>query len=143
MNYHFKIHKEGSGFWAQCIELPGCITQADTREELNHNMQEALNLFVEEEPNSKDLAELPDSSIKPSRSIVEVPLNSQVAFAFLLRYWRIKSGLTQKEAARKIGFDTIYSYQRLETKRCNPSLRTMAMVKRVYPKFSIDLTLSR
>lgn len=30
MFYHFKIHKEENKFWAQCLELPGCITQADS-----------------------------------------------------------------------------------------------------------------
>lgn len=142
MNYHFKIHKEGTGFWAQCIELPGIFTQGDSKEELERNMREALNLFVDEAPDSRDLAALPDYSIKSSKTIVEVPLDSQIAFAFLMRYWRLKYGFTQKEAARKIGFDTIYSYQRLETKRCNPSLKIMSMVKKVYPEFSIDSTLS-
>lgn len=48
MNYHFKIHKEGKGFWAQCIEFEGCITQADDLKSLKNNMQEALNLYIEE-----------------------------------------------------------------------------------------------
>lgn len=48
MRYHFKVHKEKEGFWAECIELEGCVTQADTKEELNLNMQEALNLYLEE-----------------------------------------------------------------------------------------------
>lgn len=143
MQYHFKIHKEGDGFWAQCIELPGCITQADTKQDLQRNMQEALNLFVDEEPNSQDVAALPDPSIKLSKTVVEVSLDSQIAFAFLLRYWRIKYGFTQKEAARRIGFDTIYSYQRLETKRCNPSLKILSLVKKLYPEFSIDLTFTK
>lgn len=45
MRYHFKVHKEKEGFWAECIELPGYVTQADTNEDLGLNMQEALNLF--------------------------------------------------------------------------------------------------
>ena len=47
MKYQFKIHKEGNGYWAQCIEFEGCITQADSIEELHRNMQEALNLYLE------------------------------------------------------------------------------------------------
>ena len=34
MKYHFKIHKEKGGFWAECLELVGCSTQADTKDEL-------------------------------------------------------------------------------------------------------------
>ena len=75
------------------------------------------NLFIEKPDNSKDLAPLPDESLKSTRSIVEVPLDPQIAFAFMVRYCRIKHGLTQQEAARKMGFDTLYSYQRLEARR--------------------------
>jgi len=99
-------------------------------------------LYVEEKPNSKDLAILPDSSIKKTKNIVEVPLDLHIAFAFLVRYWRIKYGYTQKEAAQKMGFDTLFSYQRLETKKCNPSLKTMSIVKKIYPEFSIDFAIT-
>ncbi len=141
MLYHFKIYKEGKGYWAQCIELEGCFTQADTKEELFLNMQEALNLYVEERSNSKDLAALPDKNIKITRNIVKVPLAPQVAFSFLVRYWRLKYGWTQKEAAKKMGFENLYSYQRLEAKRCNPNLEIISLVKKIYPEFSVDLAL--
>lgn len=142
MKYHFKIHKEGKGFWAQCIELAGCITEADSMDELQRNMQEALNLYVEEPEDSKELAHLPDESLQITRSIVEVPLDPQIAFAFMVRYYRIKHGLTQHQAAKKMGFDTIYSYQRLEGKRCNPSLKIISKIKRAFPDFSIDYAVS-
>ncbi len=138
MEYHFKIHKEGSGFWAQCIELEGCITEANTLKKLKINMQEALNLYIEEAENSDDLANLPDNSIKLRKNIIKIPVNPQVAFAFLVRYYRIKYKLTQKQAAKKLGFQSIYSYQRLETKKCNPRLETIALLKRLFPEFSID-----
>jgi antitoxin HicB len=141
MKYHFKIHKEGDGFWAQCIELSGCVTEADSMNELKKNMEEALNLYVEETEDSKELASLPDESIRLSRNVVEVPLNSQIAFAFMVRYYRIKHGLTQQQAAKQMGFDTIYSYQRLENKKCNPSLKMIAKIKKVFPEFSIDYAL--
>jgi predicted RNase H-like HicB family nuclease/DNA-binding XRE family transcriptional regulator len=143
MQYHFKIHKEGSGFWAQCLELPGCVTQADTMEELRENMQEALNLYVEEPASSKELIPLPDNTIKSSKTVVAVSVNSQIAFAFMMRYYRIKLGLTQQEAAKRMGFDTIYSYQRLENKRCNPSLKIISQIMKVFPDFSIDYTIKR
>ena len=99
MRYHFKVHKEKKGFWAQCIELVGCVTEADSLEELQKNMQEALNLYVEEPENSKELVALPDETIHVSRNIVEVVLDPQIAFAFMVRYNRIKQGLTQQQAA--------------------------------------------
>jgi predicted RNase H-like HicB family nuclease len=142
MQYHFKIHKDGDVLWAQCIELEGCFAQANTHKELLLNMQEALNLYIEEPANSKDLAAMPDDTIKLSKTTVAVPLDPQIAFSFLMRYWRLKHGWTQKEAATRMGFDKLYSYQRLEAKKCNPSLKIISIIKKIYPDFSIDLTLT-
>ncbi len=142
MNYHFKIHKEDGGFWAECIELPGCFTQADTREELLLNMQQALNLYIEEPSDSKELACLPDDSIKKSKTIVQVALDPNLSFSLLIKHFRIKYKLTQKEAAKKMGFDKIYSYQRLEAGKCNPSLKMLSKIKQIFPEFSIDYAIS-
>lgn len=142
MRYHFKIHKEGKGYWAQCIELPGVMTQANTKEELEKNMREALNLCIEEPEGSKDLSPLPDESIKCSKNVVEVAVDPQIAFSYLLRRERILQGLTQQEAARKMGFDTIFSYQRLERGKSNPSLKIISRVKRVFPNIQVDYALS-
>ncbi len=40
-----------------------------------------------------------------------------------------------------MGFDTIYSYQRLEERRCNPTLKIFSRIKRAFPEFSIDYAL--
>lgn len=137
MKYHFKVHKEGKYFWAQCIELEGCFTQGDSMEELHKNMEEALNLYVYEPANSKELAALPDDSIKTSKYVVEVALEPEIAFSFMVRYHRIQNKLTQQQAAKKLGFKNVYSYQRLE-KKCNATLDMIAKVKELFPSFSID-----
>ena len=142
MKYHFKVHKEGKFFWAQCIELEGCITQACSVAELHENMQEALNLYVQEPEDSIDLPAFPDPSIKRSRNVIEVALDPQIAFSFMVRYYRIKHRMTQQEVAKLMGFDSLYSYQRLEAKRCNPSLKIISKIKRVFPEFSIDSAIS-
>gem|GEM_PF-3794280 len=33
MVYHFHIHQEGSGYWTECVELTGCVTEADSLDE--------------------------------------------------------------------------------------------------------------
>jgi antitoxin HicB len=142
MKYHFKVHKEGKGFWAQCIELEGCITQANSRKELDKRMQEALNLYIDEPVDSKDLAPFPDRSLSISRNVVEVQVDPSIAFAFIVRYNRIKEGLTQQEAADKLGFEHINSYQRLESKKCNPTLRILSLLKKAFPDFSVDFAIS-
>lgn len=141
MNYHFKIHKEGKGYWAQCIELKGCITQANSLKELKTNMQSALNLYLEETEDSEDLVPLPDKSLKPKKNIANIPVDPQVAFAFLVRFYRIKHKMTQQGVAKKLGFQNIYSYKRLETKRCNPRLETISSLKQLFPELSIDFAL--
>lgn len=140
MRYHFKVHKEKAGFWAECIELPGCVTQADTKEELDLNMQEALNLYLEEVEDYEYLAPLPKASIKEGRNVIEVPVDPSVALAFSIRYQRIKQGLTQREAADQLGMKAIYSYQRLE-KRCNPTLDLIYKLVLLFPALSLDKIL--
>lgn len=142
MKYHFKVHKEGKGYWAECMELIGCITEGDTLNELHRNMQEALNLYVNEPEDSKELISFPDDSIRVTKTIVEVPLDPQIAFAFMVRFYRIKYGLTQHQAAKKMGFPSLYSYQRLEGKHCNPSLKIITKIKQVFPDFSVDYAVS-
>ncbi len=99
MKYHFKVHKEGSGFWAKCIELPGCLTQGDSKEELFENMRDALNTYLHEPSDSKDLAALPKPSIKTTKTVVEVPVDPAVALAYSVSRLRIKYGLSQEEVA--------------------------------------------
>ncbi len=105
-------------------------------------MKEALNLYVQEPESSADLANLPDVSIRKSKYVVEVPLDPSVAFSFLVRYHRIQHGWTQEQVAEKMGFDNIYSYQRLESKKCNPTLKVISMVKMAFPEFSLDIALA-
>jgi len=141
MHYHFKIHKEGDGFWAECIEIPACFTQADSKEELFDNMREAINLCLQEPSSSKYLAPLPNPDIKCTTSVVAVPVDPAIAFGFSVRYHRMKEGLTQKEAAQKLGLESIFSYQRLERK-CNATLEVIAKVMSLFPNFSADLVCS-
>ena len=138
MKYHFRIQKEKKGYSAQCIELEGCITQGDTLKELQKNMEEALNLYVQEPADSEDLAALPKDSIRKSKDVVGVSLDSSVAFSFLVRYYRITHGMTQQQVATAMGFDNVYSYQRLERRKCNPTLKIMTMIKQIFPEFSLD-----
>ena len=63
MKYHFKVHKEEKGFWAECIELEGCCTQGDSKEELIENMKDALSIYLD------------GSEEKPSFDVVEISLN--------------------------------------------------------------------
>jgi antitoxin HicB len=48
MNFTALVHKDkDGGFWAEVRELPGCITQGDTEEELEATLAEAIELILD------------------------------------------------------------------------------------------------
>ena len=46
--YNAIVHKEQDGYWAEVPNLPGCYTEADTLDELNANLREAISLYLED-----------------------------------------------------------------------------------------------
>lgn len=138
MRYHFKIYEEERGYWAKCVELTGCVTQADSKKELIENAQEALNLYLDEPENSKVIFPAPKGLVK-GKNIIEIPVEPKIAFATVLRQERIKNHLTQNQVAKKLGFKNPYSYQRLEnSKTANPSLLTIASLKSIFPGLNLE-----
>ncbi len=138
MTYHFRIHR-GKISWAECVELEGCVTQAADLAELNRNMKEALNLYLLEPETSKVVFPLP-RALDGRGNLVAVEVEPSIAFSVLLRRLRLRAGMTQRQAASRIGMRSLYSYQRLE-RRSNPSLAMMKKVKALFPEFSADLVL--
>ena len=48
MKWKVIIHADPhGGFWAKVPALPGCVTEADTREELMGNLKEAIEGWLE------------------------------------------------------------------------------------------------
>lgn len=137
MKFHFMIHREDNGYWAECVELSGCSTQGRTREDLERNMRSALNLFLDEPEDSGALFPLPLS--RAPRGSVLVAVEPRVALAFCIRRARLAMGLTQKRAAQLIGLKGLYSYQRLESaKTANPEFETLVKIKRTFPEIDFD-----
>ena len=69
MVYHFRVYEEDNGYWAECIELPGCKTEGDSIGDLSQNAEEALHLYLEESEDSSlsfPLPVQPDAIINPS-----------------------------------------------------------------------------
>lgn len=143
MYYHFKIHKEASGYWAECLELEGCQTQADTLEELLDNMKDVLNLFLSEPLDSKMIFPMPFQKKVKTKSVLEVPVDPCVAFSLLMRTTRLKKKLTLKQMTEKLHYKNINTYVKLENaKTANPELRTIAKIKKVFSDFPIGLLLA-
>ena len=48
--YNVIVHPaEEGGSWAEVPDLPGCATEADTLDELESNLREAISLYLEDE----------------------------------------------------------------------------------------------
>jgi predicted RNase H-like HicB family nuclease len=46
--YHLKVERDEDGFYVGTVpELPGCVSQGETEEELLTNMEEAILLYLE------------------------------------------------------------------------------------------------
>ena len=142
MKYHYKIHKEGKGFWAECIESDGWVTQGASMIELEKNMREALNAVLDEPPESNWIPPMPDPTLK-GRNIVEVPVEPRIALSTMIRKERLEHKLSQRMAAEKMGFKNVIQYQRLESgRKMNPELETLIKLKRVFPGLSVDAALA-
>lgn len=50
--------EEEGGYSVQCVELPGAISQGDTREEALDNIKEAIHGFLEAFPEETDRLQL-------------------------------------------------------------------------------------
>lgn len=139
MKYHFKIHKDHAkgGYWAECLEL-SCVTQGETRTELNANMIEALNLLLSEPPASNLIFPPPRKSMN-GKNIVAVPVHPSVSMANRIRELRLKNKLTQMAMKDRLGIKHLSNYQRLEDpERANPEWKTILLIKKAFPKFRVD-----
>lgn len=137
MKYHFKIHKEKGGYWAECVELEGCRTQGDTKAELLFNMDEALNLYLSEPADSKLIFPAPRRT--KGKNIVPIAVHPSVAIANRIRELRLTNNLTQVAMRDRLGIKSLSNYQRLEDpERANPEWRTLLLIKQAFPKFHVD-----
>ncbi|MBW4633093.1 MAG: type II toxin-antitoxin system HicB family antitoxin [Iphinoe sp. HA4291-MV1] len=66
------IEQDEYGYYAYCPELPGCQSQGDSLEEVQANIKEAVELYIETLSDSEKQALL-------SKEIVTMTLEVQVA----------------------------------------------------------------
>ena len=65
MNLKAIVHTDDDGgFWAEVPSLPGCMTQGETMEELESNLQEAISLWLEAgAPDESETAQVLDVAL--------------------------------------------------------------------------------
>lgn len=48
MSYHFVLYEaEEGGFWAEVLELPGCVAQGENIDAVRRNIVDAIEVFTE------------------------------------------------------------------------------------------------
>lgn len=142
MKYHFKFEKdERGGFYGSCLELKGCRSEGETIEELKDNFKEALDLYLDE-PDAHTAFPLPDAKIQPGENILEIEANPDLAFANYLKHLRLQHRMTQKDVARKLGYQSIFGYRRLERGHHSIRLNTLYRLKKIFPDMQVDRILT-
>lgn len=137
MKYHFKFHKEGHGYWGECLELKGCISQGKNLDDLKYNLKEALDLYLDEPEESQLISPLPQYNVK-GKNMIEIKVNPQIALAFLVRRERLKRKWTQKITAQQLNIP-LYSYQKLESsKTANPEWKTLIKLRKIFPTLNLN-----
>jgi len=135
--YKFQVYSDDSGYWGECRELPGCVSQGESKEALEENLREALNLYLEEPSDSNTPVAMPDSKQSAASDSLSIPVEPEIAVGVLLRNARKECRMTQRQVADSLGMKSLYSYQRLE-RRANPTLALLKRIKQVFPQISID-----
>ena len=127
MIYFAKIRKQKGGNWlVEFPDLSGCMTEGSTLEKALSSAREALNGWLAS--NCDRNLDIPNPVLRKGRSYHPIEVDLPISFAIRLRRLRARKGLTQLQAAKKLGV-TQQAYARLESPtRTNPSLTTLQKI---------------
>lgn len=124
IKYPLKIHKaEEGGYWAEFPDLPGCVTEGETEEEILAKAKDALSgwLAVRFERNFA----IPEAKRLKGKNIRWVEPSPDVSIPLMIRKIRNDLGLSQKEVAKRLNI-TYQSYQTWENPNAaNPTLKQL------------------
>ncbi|MBE0605679.1 MAG: type II toxin-antitoxin system HicB family antitoxin [Deltaproteobacteria bacterium] len=139
IEYPLKIHKaKEGGYWAEFPDLPGCITEGDSEEEVLSMAKDALSgwLAVRFERNFS----IPEARPLKGKSIRWVEPNPDVGIPLMIRKIRNDLGLSQKEVAHRLHI-AYQSYQAWENPNiANPTLKQLSkLAGAVGKKLVIDM----
>ncbi len=139
IEYPLILHKaEEGGYWAGFPDLPGCITEGDSEEEVLAMAKDALSgwLAVRFERNFS----IPEARILKGKNVRWVEPNPDVGIPLMIRKIRKELGMSQKEVAHRLHI-AYQSYQAWENpKIANPTLKQLSkLADAVGKKLTIDM----
>lgn len=138
IKYQAKIYKDGKSYSVEFPDLPGCFSMGDTLDEAKVMASEALSLYLEEARDPK--WEVPKAKSRKGKNYHWIRPESSVAIALQLRQLRLSLGLSQSQAAKKLGITT-QQLQKLETPgKSNPTVKTLSKISETFEvELEIDL----
>jgi len=131
MKYPAFIYKEKDGIFLEFPDLPGCLTDADTIEDILIYGNEALTGYLESLIERDK--EIPKPSMLTGENIIWFEVPPKLNVSIQIREERKRQGLSQKDLAKKMkgSFRTIQQVERLKS---SPTLRTLGHIARALGK---------
>jgi antitoxin HicB len=121
---------DAGGFVVTFPDIPGVVTEGDTKDEALFNAWEALNGVLESLV-SRGMP-LPEGKACSDGDLVPVNVEPHIITAWELR--KLRGNLPQSEIAKRLGL-TYQAYQRLENPiKGNPTIKTLEKVAKVFGK---------
>jgi predicted RNase H-like HicB family nuclease len=72
MNYRITFVESDEGVAVWCDDLPGCASQGATREEAEHNIKEAISLWLEVHAENQRRDAASEPGVRVSQALVTV-----------------------------------------------------------------------
>lgn len=136
MHYYAKITEEDGAWVVSFPDCPGCYTQGDTKEEAIAMAHEALEGWLESHIARNSTPPQP----KAQRGVA-IAVATPLACALQIRWSREARGLTQAEAAKRMGVSQ-QAFAKLEQPGSNPQLVTLVKVSEAIGA-SLDVVMSK
>lgn len=137
IDYPARITRQRDGeFLVEFPDLPGCLTEGETREEALENAREALSAWLYAAVKTGE--DIPEPSAHRGRNFHRVSPDLDVTIPLLILMARKRKGWTQEEMAATLGV-TQQAYRKLEIPgKSNPTLKTLS---RLIASLGLELEL--
>lgn len=125
----FYKDKDSGTIGVKFPEHPGVITYGRDYDEAMEMAREALSAALETDfERGVELPTAKRPKLKRGEKALFVRLDPDIWMAYLLRYWRERSGMTQKQLAAKLGI-SYQAYQRMERPgKSNVTVQTLERI---------------
>lgn len=133
-----KYDKRDKAYLVEFPNLPGCVTFGESLSDAKTKAKEALSGYLASIFDRH--FKVPRPSTIKGKNVHLISPESAVSISILLRNIREGLGLSQTQAAKRLGI-SYQSYQKLENpKRANPTLKTLEKVAKAFAK-SLVMTI--